>query len=165
MPGPIPASTPGSAPASDSATTPNPERREQRQHPRFRVEGATAALGKEGFLASLGLGPRKDAVVNISQGGVLVRTSKAISVGTRLALRIEVEKFREVITCEGEVRWCGQSAKSDSEFYAGFCFVRIDPAQQKKIAHMQELLASVEYRAKSQARKDASSGHLKAIKP
>jgi hypothetical protein len=164
MAGPLPAPTPGPAPVPGSATTPIPERREQRQHPRFKVDGASVVLGKEGLFASLGLGRRTDPVVNISQGGVLVRTSKLLAVKTRLPLRIEIPKFKEVIECEGEVRWSGQSAKSDSEFYAGFCFVRIDPAQQKKIALMQEMLASNEYRAKSQARRDASSGHLKAIK-
>ena len=121
---------------------------EQREHPRFKIEGATAVLGKGGFLSSLGFDPKKNAIVNLSKGGIVVLVGKRVPPDTRVHVRIEISKPADVVESEGLVRWCGQSAKSDAQFYVGIRFERLDPLSQKKIALMREWFTSEEYRAK-----------------
>ncbi|HLF92917.1 MAG TPA: PilZ domain-containing protein [Planctomycetota bacterium] len=162
---PIPPSGPAIKPASEPALSATPQRPERREHPRFKLEGATAVLGKAGFLSKLGLSQRKDAVVNLSQGGVLVLVGKPLPVGTRLPIRIEIANPADVVEGEAVVRWCAQSARNDAHFYAGLSFEGLDPLARKKIAKMHEWFTSSEYRAKASARKDASSGKLKPVRP
>jgi len=135
---------------------------DKREYPRFKVETATAALGKPGFLESLGLGSRKHPVINLSQGGAMIRLGKRLPIESKHELRIEIPKCKEVIQALGEIRWCLASAKSDSDIYVGVCFVDLPPTERRKIAGMYELFTSAEYKAKAAVRKDASSMHLKA---
>jgi hypothetical protein len=140
---------PGTSPASAP--------HDKREHPRFRVEGATTVVGKPGFLASLGIGPIKHSVINISQGGAMVRVGKSLPVGSRHELQIEIPKYSGLIAAVGEIRWCAQSARKDSDFYVGFSFVDVPPAEQTKLAGMNEFFAST----KELVRKEASSVQLK----
>ena len=133
---------------------------EKREHPRFKVEGATAVVGKSGLLGGL-LGPKKHHVVNLSQGGAMICVSKRLPVASKHDLRIEITKYKEVIEAVGEVRWCLESAKN-SDIYIGVRFVDLSTAEQRKIAGMQQLFSSVEYKAMSAARKEASSIRLQA---
>ena len=157
-------SLPGSAPVqkapSERAIPAAPP--DKRQHPRFKVEGTTASVGKPGLLATLGLGPRKHPVINLSQGGAMIRLGKRHEVGSRLDLRIDVPKYKEVIEAVGEVRWCAASAKSESDIYVGVRFVDLPPAERRKLAGMCEMFTSAEYKAMAAVRKDASSVRLKA---
>jgi len=115
---------------------------DKREHPRFKVEGTTTVLGKPGFLASLGFGPIKHPVVNISQGGAMVRVGKQFLVDSLHELRIEIPKYQEVLETVGEVRWCAQSAKNASDFYVGIRFVDLPAADQEKIAGLYSKSAS-----------------------
>lgn len=135
---------------------------DKRQYPRFKVDDATAVLGKPGLLASLGLGPIRHSVINLSQGGAMVRFAKSLAVDSRHELRIEIPKYREVIEAVGEIRWCGESVKRKSEFYLGIQFVDLPAAELRKLSSMYEWVSSAEYRARSAARKDASAVNLKA---
>src|SRR5688572_25371484 len=98
--------TSGSAPAQKapseraipSAAVPN----EKREHPRFKVEGATAVVGKSGLLGGL-LGSKKHHVVNLSQGGAMVCISKRLPVGSKHDIRIEIPKYKEIIEAAGEI--------------------------------------------------------------
>jgi hypothetical protein len=157
-------SLPGSVPApkapSEKAIPAVPG--DKREHPRFKVESATASVGKPGFLASLGIGPIKHRVVNLSQGGAMIRLGKRVPVGSRHELRLEIPKCQEVIQIMGEVRWCLASVKSDSDIYIGFRFVDLPAAERRKLAGMYELFTSAEYKAKAAARKDISSVHFRA---
>ena len=115
---------------------------DKREHPRFQVEGTTTVLGRPGFLASLGIGPIKHPVVNLSQGGAMVRVGKQFPVESRHEIRIEIPKFQEVVEVVGEVRWCAQSAKNASDFYVGIRFVDLPPADQQKLAGLYARSAS-----------------------
>src|SRR5712675_1733658 len=97
----LPSTGPESKPPTDRAIPAALERAEQRGHPRFKIEGATALLGKGGFLSSLGLGFGKKPLVNLSQGGVLVLAGKSFPEGTRLRVRIEVPNPADVVEGEG----------------------------------------------------------------
>ena len=141
---------------------PPTERRDQRAHPRFKLEGAIVTMVKPGFLAKLGLGHKKAPVVNLSQGGVLVLLKKELPVGAWLKLRIEIPKWSDVIACDGEVRWCAESAR-DAKFYAGLHFAGLDPEDARRIEEMRKLTTSAEYRAMAATRKDGSSRKLPRI--
>jgi|SRR5579862_3322317 len=134
---------------------------DKRQYPRFKIEGTTVAIGKPGFLATLGLGPIRHPVVNLSQGGAMVKFVKRLPVDSRHPLRIEIPRYKEVIEGFGEVRWCGESAKVKSEIYLGIQFVDLPAAEQRKLSGIYDLVTSAEYKAKATTRKDASSGSLK----
>jgi hypothetical protein len=129
---------------------------DKREHPRFKVEGATTVVGKPGFLASLGIGPIRHSVVNLSQGGAMVRVGKSFPIGSRHELQIQIPRADEVIQTVGEIRWCAQSARKGSDFYVGFRFVDLAPADRLKLGGMTERFA-----AKNPAGKDPSSVELK----
>jgi hypothetical protein len=132
---------------TDTATGSN----DKREHPRFQVEGATTSLGKPGFLSSLGFGPIRHQVVNLSQGGALVRVGKEFPVESRHELRIELPTYREIVETLGEIRWCAQSAKNASDYYVGIQFVDLPAEDRQK-------LAGIYTKA---TRKDPSSVNLK----
>ena len=152
-----PGSAPVQKPASDRAIA---VANEKRQHPRFKIEGATAVLGKEGMLAGLGMGNRLRKLVNLSQGGAMIQTIKRLVVGSRHPVRIEIPKYKEVIEAEGEVKWCLESAKAKNDFYVGISFADLAESDRKKIARMQDLFTSADYRAQNAVR-EASSGNLR----
>ena len=155
----------GSAPAQKAPSEkaiPSAAPGEKREHPRFKVEGASAVVGKSGLLAGL-LGPKTHRVVNLSQGGAMICINKRLPVGSKHDLRIEIPRYKEVIQTAGEIRWCLESVKN-SDIYIGVRFVDLDPADRRKIAGMYELFSSVEYKAMSAVRKDNSSIRLQAPK-
>jgi hypothetical protein len=153
-------SLPGSAPAPKAPGEPAiPVSTDKREHPRFKVEGTTTSVGKPGILASLGLGPIRHQVLNLSQGGAMIRLGKRLPVESRHELRIEIPKCKEVIAAVGEIRWCLASAKNERDIYVGVRFVDLPSAERRKLAGMYELFTSAEYRAKATVRKDASSVH------
>jgi len=157
--------TSGPAPAQKAPSEraiPSAAPNEKRSHPRFKVESAVAVVGKAGLLGGL-LGPKKHHVVNLSQGGAMIQINKKLPIDSKHDLRIEVPKYKEVIEAVGEVRWCLESAKN-KDIYMGVRFVDLAPSERRKLAGMQELFSSVEFKAMSAARKDASSIRLQAPK-
>ena|SRR5688572_14816899 len=152
-----PGAGPVQKPATDRAIA---VANEKRHHPRFKIEGATAVLGKEGMLAGLGLGNRMRKLVNLSQGGAMIQTVQRLVVGSRHPVRIEIPKYKEVIQGEGEVRWCLESAKAKNDFYVGISFAELADSDRRKIARMQDLFMSAEYRAQTAVR-EASSGNIR----
>jgi c-di-GMP-binding flagellar brake protein YcgR len=157
----VQASNPAAKPPSERAIPAAPDRTEQREHPRFKVDDAVAILAKGGLLASLGLGKVRNPVVNLSQGGVLVLAAKSIPVETRLRVRIEITKPADIVEAQASVRWCAQNARNHAQYYIGLRFEKPDPQMQKKIAQMHVWFTSAEFRTQA-ARKEASSTHLKA---
>ena len=146
-------SVPGSAPA--------PAPGDKREHPRFKVEGATASVGQPGFLATLGFGPIQHTVINLSQGGAMIRLGKRVPVGSRHELRLEVPKCKDAIETVGEVRWCLASAKNEWDIYVGLRFLDLPATEKSKLADLHQRFTSAEHKAKSGAKKDASSIHFR----
>src|SRR5437868_13916276 len=110
-------SLPDSTPAhKDSHERPIPtDPADKREFPRFKIEGATSSVGKPGLLDSLGLGPIRHAVVNLSQGGAMIRLGKLLPVGSLHELHLEIPKCKELIETVGEVRWCLASDKDERD--------------------------------------------------
>ena len=149
---PSPAGRPGEA---SSGRHPKPPGRELRKHLRFRVDDASAQLHVMGFLTSIGLGRANQAraAVNLSEGGVLLLVRKLLAPGTRVRVRIEMEKYADVIEAEGVVQWCEPSARSEKDYYAGIAFTGLAAADLKKIAQMREWFHSPEYQARRATRR------------
>src|SRR5262249_27390630 len=126
------------------------QRAELRRHPRFRAEEASAQLYIKGFLSKLGIGLKNEArsAVNLSEGGVLLSTHTKLNRGTKVRVRIEIERFKVVIEAEGVITWCFQSAR-DTSFYAGIAFQNLPPAQAALIGKMRSWFTSPEFRQKS----------------
>lgn len=132
-----------------------------RRWPRFKVDDeAAVVVYPEKLLNFMGLGRgnRAKAAVNLSEGGVLVRTSEKLARGTRVRLTISIEKFSDRFDCAGEVRWCYQAARSDKDYYAGISFVDLPPSDVKKIEKMRSWFTSPEYKQKTKFRHKPPSG-------
>lgn len=67
-----------------------------RRHRRFGVDEASAALYREGLLLKLGLGKRNRAraAVDLSEEGIRLVAAVPLLPGTRVRIRIEMEKYQ-----------------------------------------------------------------------
>ena len=130
--------------------------RNMRRWPRFKVDDEAAiVLYPEKLRNFMGLGRanRAKAAVNLSEGGVLVRTSAKLEEGTRVRLTIRIAKFSDRFRCIGEVCWCYAAAHGKDEYYAGVRFLDLPPSDTKKIEKMRSWFNSSEYKAKTKFRK------------
>jgi hypothetical protein len=155
-------SLPAAGGKKDFTSSAKLKRAELRQHPRFRVEEAKTELYLKGFLAKLGLGRKNEArvAVNLSEGGILVSTLGKLAPGSKVLLRIEMEKYKDVIEAEGEVRWCYVSARNASDYYTGIQFVKLAPAHLSKIHQMRAWFTSPEFKQKSATRRRLADPEL-----
>jgi Tfp pilus assembly protein PilZ len=155
---------PGSAQGirKDFSSTAKLKRAELRQHGRFRIDDTKTDLTLKGFLAKLGLARKNEArvAVNLSEGGILVSTHARLAPGTKVNLLLEMERFKDVIEAEGEVRWCYVSARNASDYYAGIQFTKLAPAHLSKITQMRAWFTSPEYKQKTAIRKRSAGPEL-----
>ena len=149
------ASSPAPAGKNEPASSAQLRRVELRRHPRFRADDASARLYVKGFLTTLGIGRKKEggSAVNLSEGGVLLRIQSRLPSGSPVQVRIEIEKYNDIIEAEGIVRWCFQSAREQADFYAGIEFRALPRAQAALIGKMRSWFTSPEYKQKSATRK------------
>ena len=139
---------------------------ELRRHVRFVPEKASAELYLKSFLTTIGIGRKNEAqyVVNLSESGALIVLSSKLPSGTKVQIRIEMEKFKDVIEAEGEIRWCYQSARDATEYFAGIMFRNLPPIQATRISKMRDWFTSPEYKLKSSTRR-RMAGPLEAEPP
>jgi hypothetical protein len=126
----------------------------RRKHPRFELDGASASLYREGLLSFIGVG--KDNVarsaLDLSEGGVRLLLQERVAPGTKVRVRIHMEKYQEEIVASGVVRWCFRSAKNSTDYYAGVMFTEVDGSNLKKIALMKEWFTSPQFKAMRETR-------------
>ena len=148
-PGDAPAARPDPSPAKDTSS-----RSERRRQARFETDETSAQLYKEGLLTFIGVGKSNlaRAAVNLSEGGVQLLVRERLAPGTKVRLRIAVEKFNDTIDAPGLVRWCFQSSKKKGDFYVGVQLTETTSTQNRKITAMREWFTSLEYRAMKQKR-------------
>jgi len=141
--------------SESSGSHPALPRAESRRHLRFKIDEADANLSLKGFLTSLGLGRanKARAAINLSEGGVMLLVRELLPEGAKVMVRIEMEKYSEVIEAPGEVRWCEQSARNEKDYYAGIQFTGLGPADLKKIGQMRDWFTSAEYKTRSATRR------------
>ena len=85
--------------------------------------------------------------------GVLVGSEGTLCAITKVKVRLEIEKFKDVIEAEGVVRWCFKGATDDGEFYAGIRFTHVAEESASKIARLRGYFTSPEYRTRNAARR------------
>lgn len=139
-----------------SASIPSKRGSELRATTRFSVADIAVPLVYEhGFLTSLGIGRvnQARAAVNLSEGGMLVRTHDRMKSGTKVKVRLEIDKLNDVLETEGVVRWCFQGAKEESNFYAGIRFTNVPPPLASKIAKLRGYFTSPEYLSKTSGKR------------
>ena len=137
------------------AGIPANKKSELRRSARFHIDDAVTLVYKKGLLQTLGIGRVNEAraAVNLSEGGILIRTRDRVKTGTKVKVRLEIEKFKDVIEAEGVVRWCFKGAGDETEFYAGIRFTDVPDAAVAKIARLRGYFTSPEYRTKNAARR------------
>ena len=141
-----------------------PATRNLRRWPRFKVDDEAAiVLFPEKLRNFMGLGRsnRARAAVNLSEGGVLVRTSVKLAEGTRVRLTINLTKFSDRFDCVGEVCWCYAAAHGEGEYYVGLRFLDLPASDIKKIEKMRSWFTSSEYKARTKFRKKDEGPQLK----
>lgn len=139
---------------ADPAAPPAAKGGERRRHSRFEIDQVSAHLAKEGLLAFIGVGKGNlaRAAIDLSEGGAQFMVHERLAPGTKVRVKISVEKFKDTIEAAGVVRWCFQSAKSKEQFYAGVQFVGIDGVQSRKIASLRDWFTSPQFKALRQSR-------------
>lgn len=137
------------------ATVPAGKKSDLRRSTRFHIDDAVTLVYRKGFLQALGIGRVNEAraAVNLSEGGILIRTHDRVKNGTKVKVRLEIEKFKDVIEAEGVVRWCFKGAGGEGEFYAGIRFTRVSDPSASKIARLRGYFTSPEYRSRNAARR------------
>ena len=118
----------------------------RRKYPRFKVDGASVNLQKDGLFTAIGLGKSNKgrAALDLSESGARVLITERLAVGTKIRLKIEMEKYQDSVEVEGVIRWCVPYKR---EFQAGIKFSGTDPSICRKIALMHDWFSSPEYKA------------------
>ena len=134
-----------------------PRKNELRSSQRFRVDGIVPTVYKTGVLAAVGIGRKNEArtAINLSEGGVLIRTHDRLKIGTPVKVRLEIEKFNDAIEADAVVRWCFQSATDATDFYAGLQFTKLPTRIANKIARLRSYFTSPEYSMKMASKRRA----------
>ena len=137
------------------AAIPPSKKSELRRSTRFHIDDAVTLVYRKGLLQTLGIGRVNEAraAINLSEGGILIRTRDRVKNGTKVKVRLEIEKFKDVIEAEGVVRWCFKGANGDDEFYAGIRFTHVADQSASKIARLRGYFTSPEYRSRNAARR------------
>ena len=151
---PGPGAAPNAPGSSDTSSIPT-KHSELREHTRFRMDEAAVHLHLKGFLTPLGIGLKNEArsAVNLSEGGILVITHSKLKPGSRIRIQIDLEKYKDRIQADGEVRWSYQSARDASDFYSGIQFKNLPASQAALIAKMRAWFTSPEYKQKTATRR------------
>ena len=123
-----------------------------RSHMRFPIDAAVVRLTKNGLLASIRANKSQGAV-NLSEGGILIRTRERIAEGTKVRITLDLEQFDDHLVTVGDVRWCGQSARGKDGFFVGIQFQGLPPDDVKKIRQMRAWFTSPEYRVKASTKR------------
>jgi Tfp pilus assembly protein PilZ len=132
------------------------KKQDVRRHPRFVVQDeAQIVLHPESLLNFVGLlrANRAKAIVNLSEGGVLVRVSSEMPRGLPVRLKMDIEKFDDRFECAGEVIWCYPSADGGGDYFAGVVFKTLSRADAKKIEKLRSWFTSPEYKSRTRFRK------------
>jgi hypothetical protein len=131
------------------------EKSDLRRSTRFHIDDAITLVYKKTLLSGLGIGRSNEAraAVNLSEGGILIRTNDRIKNGTSVKVRLDLEKFKDVIEAEGVVQWCFKGSGENSGYYAGIRITRVPEQASAKIARLRGYFTSPEYRSRTAARR------------
>jgi hypothetical protein len=117
---------------------------QRRRHERFRPEEARVSVYQGGLLASIGVGRENLAriPVDLSEGGARIALHERLKPGTKVQVRIAIDKFGDAIEAAGVVRWCFESRTQPGDFHAGIMFTDLEPSTKRLIAAMRDWFTS-----------------------
>lgn len=121
-----------------------------RRHLRFEVDSTGASLTVNGLLSRVGIrGDNKArAILNLSEGGALVVAHESIPRGTKVRVRVEMDKYQDVFEADGVIRWCTRHPRQETFHQIGVQFTNLSDAQARKLAKMREWFTSPQYMAR-----------------
>ncbi|HYE97756.1 MAG TPA: PilZ domain-containing protein [Planctomycetota bacterium] len=121
-----------------------------RRHLRFEVDSTGASLTVNGLLSLIGIrGENKArAVLNLSEGGALVVVHEPVPRGSKVRVRVEMERYQDVFVADGVVRWCAKHPRKDGFHQLGVQFTNLSDAQARKLTKMREWFTSPQYLAR-----------------
>jgi Tfp pilus assembly protein PilZ len=130
-----------------------------RRSARFHIDDAITLVYNKTLLSGLGIGRSNEAraAVNLSEGGILIQTHDRVKNGTSVKVRLDLEKFKDVIEAEGVVQLCVKGASENSGYYAGIRFTQLPEQAKAKIARLRGYFTSPEYRSRTAARRRRDS--------
>ena len=139
---------------------------ERRRHHRFDLNETSLTLYREGLLTLIGVGRdnRAKVAVDLSEGGLQVIMNDRLNVGSKVRIRLEIEKFKDAIEAAGVVRWCYQNSRRKDDFHAGIQFENLPGTESRKIASMREWFTSPAFRAMRETRLRRQNDDLKPLK-
>ncbi len=142
------------------ASEPSKAVKNLRKHVRFEIDEATPLVYVKGFLNLVGLGKSNKAldVMNLSEGGVLLKTLEKVPKGTKVHVRLKMEKYQDEFNADGVVRWCVLNPYAPVEYFMGVQFGALKEEQAKRLLKMRDWFTSPEYKAKSAGKNRASRG-------
>lgn len=125
-----------------------------RRHLRFEVDSTGASLTVNGLLSKIGIrGANKArAILNLSEGGALVVVHESLPRGAKVRVSVEMERYQDVFTADGVVRWCTKHPRQEGFHQLGVQFTNLSDAQARKLAKMREWFTSPQYLAKAAER-------------
>ena len=129
-----------------------------RKHMRFEIDGSGTTVILKGFLSMFGIGRSNKAqsLMNLSEGGALVLATEQVPPGSRVRVRVDMEKYKDVFEADGMVRWCTRSRRRNGDFHLGIQFDSMPEAQARKLAKMRDWFTSSAYKARASTRARAS---------
>ncbi len=135
-----------------ASSAPGPDRR--RRHARFEIDESSITLYRGGLLASLGWGKNNLArgALDLSEGGARLLLDRRVRPGTKVRVRIAMERYKDAIEAVAVVRWCHENPRKKGEFQAGVMFIKLDDAQRRKLALMRDWFTSPQYKALRETR-------------
>ena len=94
---------------------------------RVAQDGANVNLYKDGLFTALGLGKsnKGKAALDLSESGARVLVIEHLAPGTKIRLKIEMDKYQDSVEVDGVIRWCVPYRR---EFQAGIMFSEADPS-------------------------------------
>jgi len=115
----------------------------RRRHVRFFVEGARVELEAKRWVAlPFAKGNKGRRLLDLSEGGACLICTEQLEVGTRVRLKIVLEKVKDEIEVFGDVRWCRQDKHSSKIFLVGVLFVDLDSEQTRKLKQFEEFFTA-----------------------
>ncbi len=122
--------------------------RERRRHPRFQVDDAPARIRQKTFLVFMARPAEtgKEAL-DLSAGGAKLLAERRFLPGSRIRVRIFIERFNDTIEGDADVRWCRQQAPGRQDYIMGVMFTRDDPGRTRKIDSMRGYFTSPQFQA------------------
>ncbi len=138
---------------------------DRRQHSRFQVDDAPAEILRKGILI---FGSRRTKAgreaLDLSEGGVRLLAAERVAPGTRIVVKISIQKFQDEIECEAEVRWCRRKTEAnDPGFLMGLRFTDDDADRMRRIGVMRGYFTSPQFMAarEKRLREKGTSFYLK----